>query len=1015
MLTAPLSARSAARSGAPARLARLPFRIVLALGVLIALAGAAAPPDARAQQSATLTGTVVAAGDGETLPGANVLLRETDAPEVVAGTATDQTGAFRLTGIPPGRYVLETRFVGYRPDERTLLLEAGESRDLTIEMREASALLDAVVVSASRRREKVLDAPASVSVLEPREIQREVSTSAVEAIRSTPGVDMAQTGIDRREVVLRGFNNAFSGAAHVLTDYREAAVPSLAVNVHSIMPNMTVDLERVEVVRGPGSALYGPGVDSGVIHYLTKDPFQHPGTTVSVSGGSRAYFSGQFRQAGVIGESLGYKFTGQFARADEWALNPSNPQDAEEIDRYRTYASRQAVPGGRRVAPVDRDGDDQPEAFQLRREDLYRKFNVNGLLQYRVGSETTVSLNGGYAQLKSTVLSGIGTLQADGFGYSYGQVRLQSGGLFAQVYLNANDAGSDTYVYGSGDTIVDNGLQWNGQVQYDFGLPGLATDVIAGADADITIPRTSGEILGRNEDEDRIAEYGSYAQATTDLSERVALTLAGRLDYNNVVENLQVSPRAALVFKPTPNNTLRASFNRAISSPATNSNFLDIESQRRTLAPVRNPATGQPTGETFDLVFRALGAADGFTFRNFRQNRTATYFLPTGPAPGPGNVFGQSVPLATYPIAPVYGATAQGFRSRLNSGAGFSGTLGQLSDAALGAYADLLAAVSQATLPVATTSGEDDIALGIPDDSPLGYRAVDGPTDIDPLEQTTTQTVEVGYQGLLGNRFSVQVDTYYERKQDFIGPLRVESPLVYLAPSFLAGDLQTKIGTNPNVAQAFQEFLSTASGISQEQAIELLTGTFGSTASGVVQPDTPFPGEPDESQDLLPGPDPSAVGAFLSYRNFGEVEYWGVDASVEAQVSDALTAFANASYVSDDFFDNRELEETDTELSLALNAPQFKVRGGGDYTFDGGLSIGATGHYVDGFPVRSGPYVGDVESYFLLDLRARYDFTSLPGLSAGLTAKNVLDNEHRQFVGAPPLGFTLFGRLTYTL
>ena len=65
--------------------------------------------------------------------------------------------------------------------------------------------------------------------------------------------------------------------------------------------------------------------------------------------------------------------------------------------------------------------------------------------------------------------------------------------------------------------------------------------------------------------------------------------------------------------------------------------------------------------------------------------------------------------------------------------------------------------------------------------------------------------------------------------------------------------------------------------------------------------------------------------------------------------------------------------------------------------------------------MRSGPYVGDVASYFLLDLRAGYDLPSVSGLRFDVTAKNVLDNEHREFVGAPKLGLMLLGRLTYEL
>jgi iron complex outermembrane receptor protein len=938
-------------------------------------------------QRPTLTGTVVDARDGAPLIGATVVLRETSTSEVVVGTTTDPNGNFQVAGVSPGKYALEVRFIGYRERQIPLTLEAGDARDLRVELELATESLETIVVSASRRREKVLDAPASITVLQPEQIRREVTTSSVEALRSAPGVDMAQTGVDRREVALRGFNEAFASGIHVLTDYRETSVPALGVNAYSVMPSIPLDLSRVEVVRGPGSALYGPGVDSGVIHFFTKDPFQHPGTAVSVAGGSRAFVSAQARQAGVLGDNVGYKVTAQFSRADEWELNPGTPQDAAEIARYRVYQNpNDPALEDRNFATGDFDGDGQPEA-QLRREDLYFKYNLNGALTYRFGGETSLTLDGGYSALKSTFQSGVGTLQTDGFGFSYGQLRFESGNLFAQVYLNQNHSTGGTYVYGSGRSTVDEGLQWNGQAQYAFALDALDTEVVTGADVNLTRPRTEGTVLGRNEDRDDINEYGAYAQTTTELASPLSLTLAGRADYNNVVGELQLSPRAALVFNVTDDHSVRASYNQAFSSPSVNSLFLDVPSQRRSL------------GDNRDLVFQGLGAADGFSFSDFRETRTARFFLPDVP----GLQFGTPVSLSNYPVKPVYGATAADFRTRLNRGT-LPGRVGDLSSQAQRAYASLLGIVARET-PAAATVSETGTVLGVPDDSDLGYRPVDGPTDVDPLGQTTTQTIEVGYKGTIADRIRLSVDGYYERKEDFVGPLRVESPLVYLDPQFVSSDLQQKVASNPTVGAAFQEFRR-ASGLSQEQAFELLTGTVGRTASAVVQP----------NESVLPsGSGSNAVGALFTYRTFGEIEYWGLDASVEVNLTETFTAFGNVSYVSDDFFDNQELDEADESLSLALNAPAFKTKGGVDYGLPAGFSVGATVHYVDGFPVRSGPYVGDVEAYTLLDVRAAYNVPVVPGLRLTLTGKNVLDNRHREFVGAPPLGRMLMGRLTYEL
>jgi iron complex outermembrane receptor protein len=944
-----------------------------------------------AQGAATLTGTVVDDEDGSPLAGANVAVREEGSLDLVDGTATGPDGTFSIDGLAAGDYIVDVRFVGYRSRELPVRLAAGETQELDIRLAVETSSLETVIISASRRQEKVLDAPASISVLGPEDLERSVSTSTVEALRVTPGVDMAQTGIDRREVVLRGFNEAFSGSAYVLTDYRQAAIPSLGVNVHSIMPNMSVDVDRVEVVRGPGSALYGPGVDSGVIHYFTKGPFDEPGTTVSVAGGQQSFLGVQGRHAGTLTENLGYKITGQYARAEEWELDPDNPQDAEEIGSYFVYDDpNDPQLDGRTFATGDFDGDGDPDA-QLRRQDDYQKLNVNGLLQYRISPRTTLSLNGGYAQLTGVVQSGIGTLQADGFGYSYGQVRLQSGGLFAQVYLNANQSGTDTYVYGSGDAVIDKGLQWNAQMQYDFLVNSLNTQFIVGGDADLTRPRTEGEILGRNEDNDDINEYGAYAQSSTRLSPKLDLTLALRADYNNIVEDVQLSPRAALVFKPVPQNTFRASYNRSFSSPGTNSNFLDIEARRTTV------------GGPFSLVFRGLGAADGYTFNTFRQTGVVSSILPVPPSggtPGPFE-FGGPIPSESVPVQPFYNIAVAGLADA--SPSDLPAPLNALSPAQFQGLVALLQGLAPNVS--GTTSGQ----LGLPGGE-AGFRPVSGPVDIDPLQQTTTQTVELGYKGLLGDRLLVAVDGYYEQKEDFIGPLITESPLLFVPG--LTGDLQTSLTPVLQGAAAMDpqvQGLLAQLGLSPEEAAGLVANLVGSNFEGnpigVVQPD----------QDVLPDDDATEVGGFLSYRNFGTVQYWGVDASVQLVVSDHLDVFANTSIVSDDFFDNEDLDESNESLSVALNAPSFKLKGGFNYRHESGFSFGAAGNFVEGFPVETGPYVGEVDSYFVLDLNAGYRFPTVPGLRLDVTVNNVLNNEHREFVGAPALGMLILGRMTYTL
>ena len=154
--------------------------------------------------------------------------------------------------------------------------------------------------------------------------------------------------------------------------------------------------------------------------------------------------------------------------------------------------------------------------------------------------------------------------------------------------------------------------------------------------------------------------------------------------------------------------------------------------------------------------------------------------------------------------------------------------------------------------------------------------------------------------------------------------------------------------------------------------------------------------------------------AVATTLNFGEVEYWGLDISAQYYMSDRFTIFGSLSFINKDLFDEKDLKEEGSGLSLAINAPKLKIRLGGGYRVPQGFSVNATLRYSDGFPMISGVFIGEVESYFLVDLGVGYDLSRyIPGLRAEVTAYNALDNVHREFIGAPKIGRMTVARLTY--
>ena len=310
------------------------------------------------QSDGFIEGTVTEEA-GESLPGANIAVR-LPMEDYKAGTTADSDGQFRIA-VPAGNYQLEITFVGYKSDLRqNVQVRAGQTTRLDAVLVEQVIFLAQSVVSASRRQEKILDAPASVAVVEGSEIRNNPALSLSDHVKNLPAVDIAKRGLANANVVVRGFNNIFSGSLLTLTDNRIARVPSLRVNALNFIPLTNDDVERIEVVLGPGSALYGPNSADGVMHIITHSPFTSQGTNVHVGMGERNLRHTTIRHAGVVGDRLGYKISGQYYTGTEWEYT-----DPEEV---KAQALRQAeIAAGADLPPLKtRDPNNSNQSVEAR-------------------------------------------------------------------------------------------------------------------------------------------------------------------------------------------------------------------------------------------------------------------------------------------------------------------------------------------------------------------------------------------------------------------------------------------------------------------------------------------------------------------------------------------------------------------------------------------------------------------------------------------------------------------------
>ena len=955
-------------------------------------------------QAATLNVTVTDARTGEKLDGISVTAVSQ------AGTSnegvSDAAGMLEIADLATGAYTIAASAPGYT-DKTMANVELVADGTTSVEIALSSEIieLDQVSVTASRRREKVLEAPASVAVVSASQIRDRVAPSVTEHLKSVGGVDVVNTGLGSSHVVVRGFNNVFSGSLLSLVDNRIARVPSLRVNAYSLIPTASEDIEQIEVVSGPGAALYGPNSANGVMHILTRSPFTSQGTTISIGGGERSMLMGSLRHAGVINETLGYKLSASGFRGNDWEEGRSAEDLAgePEFDTYRA--------GGE---------------FRL---------------DYRPNDDLTTILSSGFTQFTGIELTGLGAGQAKDWTYGYLQGRFIYKDLFAQAFWNRSDA-ADTFLLRTGDDIKDNSDLYVGQIQHGYSL-GERQRFTYGVDLLLTRPDTEGTINGRHEDSDNINEIGAYLQSETQIIQQLKFIAAARLDNHNHLSDLVFSPRAALAFQPNDDHNLRLTYNRAFSTPGTNNLFLDIV------------ASKDPFGLGVDIRAQGVPAETGYTFKRL-ENGVPLFrstFSPGTDIPVSANavwslergvvisgfeaglkekVTPETLPqiLAALPPESLQGTVTQAisslppqvlqglppqFAPLLQPGAIAALPPEQLQQivpqvlqalppqVVQGLAASFLADLSNgfANLVPEQVDGVETVLRRFNPET-REFVDVEDVSDVDPLKPTITQTIEFGYKGILMNKLAFSADVYHTRINDFIGPLLVETPSVFLDAETLGSALAQRLTTvlsDPQNASLNQALLSAfddpvQGGNGNGSAVDDLIRTFASIPAGTVTPEQ--------------ASDPTAV--MLTYRNYGDISLNGLDCSLTYYLNPSWSLGGNYSFVDKDLF-----EDASGGRDIALNAPTNKFGANVQYNnINLGLAAGFRMNFVAGFPVNSGVYIGDVESYYTIDLSAGYDIPFGPSPRLSLTVQNLLGTEYQPFIGAPMIGRLSLIRLTQT-
>ncbi len=949
-----------------------------------------------AAQTGTITGKVTDATSGRPLE--NSQIQAQVAGGLSYGAVTGADGSFRVVNLPDGSYTVTVRALGY---QQRVFSAQRPGANITVALVEKTTQLNQTVVTASRSRpEKALDAPASISVITSEQITERPAITITDHLRNSPGIDINKGGIAQANVVARGFNNAFSGSMLMLQDYRFAGVPSLRVNVPFLMTGTNEDIDRMEVLLGPASALYGPNSSNGVLHVITKSPFNSQGTTISVDGGERSIIRTGVRHAGKLNDKLAYKVSGEYMQGKDWQYN-----DLAEPTKFPNTTN---VPASRRGQANRRD-------FDLKRMTGEARVDVRPT----ENSEAITTL--GYTKIGSGIeLTGAnGSSQIKNWTYMNIQQRFRWNRLFAQAFLNNSNAGNDTstsdkgtYLLRSGQPIVDQSRVAAFQLQHGFDL-GKKQSFTYGADYIWTNPRTGGTINGGNENVDNVTEYGAYLQSSTKPTKQLEILLAARGDGNNVIDGKFFSPRAAIIIKPTENQNIRFTFNRAFSTPANFSFFLDL---------IQSPNIG---GSGFDLIARGNPPKKGFQFnRSCSNNNAFENYCMKSAFTGSGGFVATSA-AAAFPGA------IQALASRLTPG-----IAGALQQAGLPASIAAQLAAGATTFLGTRQPTNADLATRVSYIS-SATTPVTGIADIARLSASFNNTYEAGYKGIIGNRFRFDVSVWGQERGDVGTSAALSTPNVFFGnPAQLGGYLGAQLGANlgPQLA-----------------ALGLTPAQIGAIVSGVAGALTPSVASLPLGVVTFNDPNTKPNAIYATYRtSAGKLWVRGLDLATDVVATDRLTFDLAYSYQSKNVFNGIA---GGNGAPLMSNSPNSRGSVGFRYrNEENGMGFEMRTRYNEAYPVNSGVYATNVAfpiaagqpgaptstptstgfnkcsppgagtfCYENVPEAVTFDAQVSKRFNVGsqrllwsVNATNVFDNRVRTFPGVPEIGRLIMTRLQYS-
>lgn len=493
---------------------------------------------AQPRTDANIAGHVVSAKTGEHLPFIGLSLKGT-----TIGMVTDATGHYFLKNLPEGTYSLVASGVGYESEEREVTLRRGKTLEVNFVLSETAIDVDEVVVSANRGEASRREAATIVGVVSARALESTASNNLAEGLNYQPGLrveyNCSNCGVPQLRI--NGLEGQYS---QILLDSRP--IFSSLASVYGLEQLPAGMIERTEVIRGGGSALFGANAIGGVVNIITKEPVRNTLTVSNVTSlldGKRhdinttlngAFVSDDYRAGiylfGMVRDRQHYDRNGDgFSEAPELGSETVGFRGYYKTGTYSKLTAeyhhiREFRRGGNRF---DRPPHEADIAEQLRH-------NIDG-----------------------------GGLNFDLFSKDYRHR--------ANFYVSAQHIGRDSYfgtnqnpdAYGkTNDETFVGGTQY----AYSFRkLLFLPSELTFGAEFHYN--RLHDRMLGYGRDmNQRTRTVGGYVQNEW-KSEKVNFLLGARLDKHNLIDHAVFSPRVNFRYSPVKAVALRASYSSGYRAP----------------------------------------------------------------------------------------------------------------------------------------------------------------------------------------------------------------------------------------------------------------------------------------------------------------------------------------------------------------------------------------------------------------------------------------------------------------